>query len=316
MALFSREKHAPEESAHECLIGILRILTQPIDEVELHIVEISAVVRGQIGLCRRYAPLKRACVCFLFAHENLEQHCLRCPVRTDKGHLIPFFEGKADVLKELPPVDLFGEPFDRQQLIACLAVRGECDVRIAAGGRFDIIERDALEEFLARGSLPRFCSICRKALDEGLQLLDLLLFLLVRIFCHLQGKLAGLVPEVVVAGVERDLAEVHVADIGADLVEEVTIMRDNDDRVRKVCEKVLEPVDRGDVKMVRRLIEEQDIGRAEECLCEQDTHFLRGRDLIHLEVVLRVRHTETVEQLCRLCLGVPTVEFRELPLKL
>ena len=33
-------------------------------------------------------------------------------------------------------------------------------------------------------------------------------------------------------------------------------------------------------------------------------------------MVLRVRHTETVEQLCRLCLGVPAVELGELCLEL
>ena len=92
-----------------------------------------------------------------------------------------------------------------------------------------------------------------------MKLLDFLLFLLVCILCHLQGQLTGLVPEVVVAGEEGDLSEVHVADIGADLIEEVAVMRDDDDRVREVREEVLKPVDRGHIEVVRRLVEEQNI---------------------------------------------------------
>ena len=52
-------------------------------------------------------------------------------------------------------------------------------------------------------------------------------------------------------------------------------MRDDDDRVREVREEVLKPVDRGDIEMVRRLVEKQDVGRAEECLCEQNAHLFR-----------------------------------------
>ena len=40
--------------------------------------------------------------------------------------------------------------------------------------------------------------------------------------------------------------------------------------------------------MVRRLVEEQNVGRAKECLCEQDAHLLRGRQLVHLERMLCV----------------------------
>ena len=37
-------------------------------------------------------------------------------------------------------------------------------------------------------------------------------------------------------------------------------MRDDDDRVREVREEVLEPVDRGNVEVVCRLVEQEDVG--------------------------------------------------------
>ena len=93
-------------------------------------------------------------------------------------------------------------------------------------------------------------------------------------------------------------------------------MRDDDDRVREVREEVLEPVDRGNVEVVCRLVEQEDVGRAEECLCEQDAHLFRWGEFVHLEMMLVVRDAETVQQLCRLRLCVPAVELGELCLEL
>ena len=91
-------------------------------------------------------------------------------------------------------------------------------------------------------------------------------------------------------------------------------MRNDDDRVREVREEVLEPVDGRDVEMVRRLVEQEDVGRAEERLCEQDAHLFRRREFVHLKVMLRVGDAESVEELCRLGLRVPAVELGELRL--
>ena len=93
-------------------------------------------------------------------------------------------------------------------------------------------------------------------------------------------------------------------------------MRDDDDRVREVREEVLEPVDRGNVEVVCRLVEQEDVGRAEECLCEQDAYLFRWGEFVHLEMMLVVRDAETVQQLCRLRLCVPAVELGELCLEL
>ena len=64
--------------------------------------------------------------------------------------------------------------------------------------------------------------------------------------------------------------------------------------------------------MVRRLVEEQDVGRAEERLREQNAHLLCRGELVHLERMLRIGHAKSIEQLCRLRLCVPAVELGEL----
>ena len=40
----------------------------------------------------------------------------------------------------------------------------------------------------------------------------------------------------------------------------------DDDRIVKIDEELVEPVDRVEIEMVRRLVEQKDIGIAEQCL--------------------------------------------------
>ena len=93
-------------------------------------------------------------------------------------------------------------------------------------------------------------------------------------------------------------------------------MRDDDDRVREVGEEVLEPVDRRHIEMVRRLVEQEDVGVAEERLREQHADLLLRRELGHHELVLVLRDAEAVEEARRVRLRVPAVHLRELRLEL
>ena len=53
-------------------------------------------------------------------------------------------------------------------------------------------------------------------------------------FLHLlDHQLAGLVPEIVVSGIELNLAIVDICDLGADFIQEVTVMGYHDNRILK-----------------------------------------------------------------------------------
>jgi hypothetical protein len=62
--------------------------------------------------------------------------------------------------------------------------------------------------------------------------------------------------------------------VGADIVEKVTIVRDGDDRSAVTVEKVLEPVDGFEVKIVRRLVQQQRFRVPKESLRQQDPDLL------------------------------------------
>ena len=65
-------------------------------------------------------------------------------------------------------------------------------------------------------------------------------------------------------------AAVELEDPAGDVVEEVAVVRDGDDGALVVGEEALEPGDRLGVEMVRRLVEQQQVGRGEQQPAERD----------------------------------------------
>ncbi len=92
---------------------------------------------------------------------------------------------------------------------------------------------------------------------------------------------------VVAAGVGDDGLVVDIGDVGADVVEEVAVVRDDDEAAVVGAEIILEPVDGIEIEVVGRLVEQEDAGVAEEGLSEQDADFLAALELTHLALVQR-----------------------------
>ena len=65
--------------------------------------------------------------------------------------------------------------------------------------------------------------------------------------------------EAVVAAVELGLARGYFNDALHDLIEEITVVRDRQDRALEVPDVVLQPLHAAQVQMVRRLVEQQDV---------------------------------------------------------
>ena len=86
----------------------------------------------------------------------------------------------------------------------------------------------------------------------------------------LEAGLLLLQPRAVVA-LERDAPPtVELEDPAGDVVEEVAVVGDGDDRAVVLLQKLFEPVDRFGVEMVGRLVEEQQVGPREQQPAEGD----------------------------------------------
>ena len=104
--------------------------------------------------------------------------------------------------------------------------------------------------------------------------------------------------------------------MGADPVQEITVVADHDHGVFKIDQEVLQPCDGVQIQVVGRLVQKQIVRISEERLCQKH---------LHLDIILQTRHFRIMVlrvnakavQKCRcIALCVPAVHFRKLSLQL
>ncbi len=155
-------------------------------------------------------------------------------------------------------------------------------------------------EALAEKRLTKVCSsaIC-----------DLLLRVLgQQLFASHGGRCHVLV---VVARIDAQLAVVQVGHVGADAVQEVSVVGDDHHRAVAGVQQLLDPADGVDVQVVGGLVEEQHVRVAEQRLCQQYAQFPAGRHLTHQAVIQLCRNTDTPQEFAGAGLGGVAVEFGE-----
>ena len=93
-------------------------------------------------------------------------------------------------------------------------------------------------------------------------------------------------------------------------------MRDDDQRAVVAAEKLLQPVNRVEVQVVGRLVEQQRLGMAEERLRQQHADLLAALQLAHRALVQRVGDVEPLQQHGGIALGGVAVLFADDALEL
>ena len=139
--------------------------------------------------------------------------------------------------------------------------------------------------------------------DEVVQLRDLFLALLVLGFDGRPRLRLRHDHVVVAARIRDDRLVVDVGDVSADVIQEVAVVRDDDERAVVAVEEFLDPVDRVQVQVVRRFVEQQRRRVAEERLRQQHPHFLSALQLRHCLPVQRVRDIEPLQEDRRVAFG-------------
>ena len=126
-----------------------------------------------------------------------------------------------------------------------------------------------------------------------------------RLLLDREPRLLLLEPRRVVALERNALAAVELEDPARDVVEEVPIVGDGDDRALVVGEEALEPRDRLRVEMVRRLVEQQQAGRREQQPAERDAAALAAGE--RRDVAVAVRQAQRVHRVVEVLLELPCV---------
>ena len=124
----------------------------------------------------------------------------------------------------------------------------------------DPVALDLVDLLQPRLRLLRLGRLVAEALDEALHPLDLLLLALDRLAAGDLARRLLLAPGVPGAGEEAAALRLQLQHRGADRLEEPAVVGDEDDGGIEVDEVALEPLQRGNVEMVRRLVEQQQVG--------------------------------------------------------
>src|SRR5262245_10956204 len=86
--------------------------------------------------------------------------------------------------------------------------------------------------------------------------------------------------------------------MSAYLVQEMPVVRNDDKASIVAAEVILEPVHGIEVEVVRRFVQQQNIGIPEQRLRQKDAHFLPALKLAHLPIVKLFGNVQAIEQNC------------------
>ena len=148
-----------------------------------------------------------------------------------------------------------------------------------------------------------------------MQLAYLLFLFLVLVADKLLNKLAGFIPEIVVARIHLHLVVVNVHNMRAHGVQKVAVVAYHQNGAVVINEEFFQPFDAVDVQAVGGLVQQDDAGRAEQRLCQQNLYLLALGKCVHLHGVLLHGDAQAVQKLVCLAFGLPAVQLGEFALQ-
>ena len=213
-----------------------------------------------VGQFDRVAHLQRAGVGLLLAGDHAEQRRLAGAVRADHPDDPAAGQVEAEVV-------------DQHPVAVGLAQPGRLDHRVAEPGTGGDVDLDLVELDVAVLGEERLVGVeaglglvparARVEADPLELLVDRALARALLLLLVLQPGALLLEPARVIALVRDAAPAVELEDPAGDVVEEVAVVGDRDDRPRVILEVALEPRDRFRVEVVGRLVEQQQIRLSE-----------------------------------------------------
>ena len=235
-----------------------------------------------------------------------QQGALTDAVGSDDGDALAGLDGEVQLFeKRLSLGVALGEALrlEREAVELLLVVDHEADERVLAARGLDVLDLELLDLLHARGGLARLRLVGAEAAHEVFQVGDAVLGARVGVLLLLARERGRFHVVVVAAGIDADVAVVHVRHVRAHAGEEVPVVRDDHHGARAAVEHVFQPADAVDVEVVGRLVQQQDVRVAEERLREQHAQLPARRHRAHRAVVLRDRHAQAEQQLAGARLG-------------
>ena len=203
--------------------------------------------------------------------QGAQQGRLAAAVRADERHPLAALDQHLALEAEQLVIAILtavADPkiFNFEHLAAAGPLDGDREAqRFGRFGRLDLLALEALEQLASGLRLARAEVPARDVpLDKFFRLLDEPLLLLVDLALALQALALELEVLRVVAGVLREPPVLQLPDAPGELVDEIAIVRGDDVAALPALQALLEPLERLQIQMVRRLVQEQQLGLGEQ----------------------------------------------------
>jgi hypothetical protein len=248
-------------------------------QAELEVVPAAQLARVELALAR----------------ERLDQRRLAGPVGADERDVLPALEPELGVAQELALADPQRAALDLEHDAAGPLGRleGEAERLAVPGVAADPL--DLLQLLDARLRLAR-AGARAEARDETLERLDLRLLLLDRAPERQLARGLLLAPGVPGALEVLRAPALELEHGGADRLEEPAVVRDEHDGGVERLQVRLQPLERGDVEVVRRLVEQQQVRVARQRAGQRGARELPAGERRQVAVEMRVAEPEPVQR--------------------
>ena len=241
----------------------------------------------------------------------MQQRGFTDAVLTNDGNALADFHHQVDIAEQVILVAL-AQFFHHQGVTEQFFLLLKTDKRVLAAGWLDLGQLNLVNLFGPRRGLARFRGIGREAADKRLQLGNLSLLAGVIGLQALTGGGGGGHVLVVVAGHHLQLAVVQVGHVGADAVQEVAVVGDDDHGAVALLQHTLKPADGIDIQVVGRLVQQHDIRVGKQHLSQQYPKLPAGRYGAHRAVVLFNGDIQTKQQFTGAGFGRIAIHLAEL----
>ncbi len=261
--------------------------------------ELLLVILREVTRVRLVSPLHGSIIGLEVPHDDLEERRFSNSVRSHDRDPVPPVHGQVDPVQHFVVAERLPDVLDLENFAPAVPLFLEPEVRIAPGTRGQRLEGVGLllDQAQLALCLPGLARLGPEPVHELLVMRDLPLAARDLLLAAVPFFLLAAQEVVVIAPVHGDGLVVHVQDVRGDVVEETVVVGDDDRRPREITQEFLEPANRQDIEVIRRLIEQQHVRRARQRLGEQHTQLESAGERGQGPAVNFRREPQTLEDL-------------------
>ena len=258
-------------------------------------------------MAQRQCPLV-----FDFLHDTLHERRFTLAVLPDKGNLVPAFHRQVCVAEHHVIAIRFADTFHNHRITSRTGRRRKFQPQ--SGSIFLIyLQQFQLFQHLDTAlHLQRLRIRSFEAFDELFRLSDKFLLLVISLLLlfaafFAQGQILGVIHFIIV-----DTSHCHFNSAGGDVVHKLAVVADDNHRFAVVDQKIFEPLDRFDVEVVRRLVEQEHVRFLQQQLCQLDAHPPAAAEIARLPLEILAGEPEAEQRLFHIFLVVGGIDRIEL----